>query len=537
MLFFTKPFYPTQFYRFFLACLIIITLAYFFWTGSRYPALDEKALMSGAIQLEDPLGFEALFPLTNDMSLLQKIAYSTLNWIDTNKKGMSFGILFAAGFLTIMPHFKRRSFHGGFANAFMGMLIGTPLGVCVNCAAPIARGMYSSGMRAETTLAAMIASPTLNIVVMTMLFSLLPFYMAVGKIALSILTILVIVPLICRILPQTELPEAELICPIPSPALKHDEPERFTQSLQVVFKSYLSNLWYIIRMTVPLMLLAGALGATTATLLPPELITDLSFSVVVLIAVVLVGLFLPAPIAFDVVVTGAMLSAGLAHGYVMALLFTLGTFSIYSFFIVAQSIGKRAAWLISGAVAALGIIAGVSAQGYYDWQTKRALEMLLQTNAAPYSGLWAAQAASADPWYSDDPNISITATSLAPSSPIDAQPFTRMEADQIGITKPLEFSFKDMWPPFWEGRSLSSGDIDRDGDIDVAIASTEAGFYLYENDGTGQFSSIQIDLGDLADLPVFHTVLVDINNDGWFDLFVATYLNGNFILYSNNGDF
>ena len=33
-------------------------------------------------------------------------------------------------------------------------VIGTPLGVCVNCAAPIARGMYTSGLRAETTLSA-----------------------------------------------------------------------------------------------------------------------------------------------------------------------------------------------------------------------------------------------------------------------------------------------------------------------------------------------------------------------------------------------
>ena len=56
-----------------------------------------------------------------------------------------------------------------------------PLGVCVNCAAPIAKGLYAGGARAETTLAAMIASPTLNIVVLTMLFGLFPFYMALTK--------------------------------------------------------------------------------------------------------------------------------------------------------------------------------------------------------------------------------------------------------------------------------------------------------------------------------------------------------------------
>ena len=52
----------------------------------------------------------------------------------------------------------------------------------------------------------------------------------------------------------------------------------------------------------------------------------------------LVGTFLPVPIGFDVAVAGALLNGGLAPGYVMALVFTLGIFSIYSFFIVAGAI-------------------------------------------------------------------------------------------------------------------------------------------------------------------------------------------------------
>ena len=121
-------------------------------------------MMSGAIQLEDALSFEAKFPISADMGLLERIFWSTLNWINTNKKGMTFGVLFAAAFLTAAAYLKQRSFSGGFANSLLGMAIGTPLGVCVNCAAPhMPRGMYSGGMRAETVLSAMIASPTLNI--------------------------------------------------------------------------------------------------------------------------------------------------------------------------------------------------------------------------------------------------------------------------------------------------------------------------------------------------------------------------------------
>ena len=194
----STPFYRK---RAIIAFLLIALLATLFWSGSRYPALDEKLLMSGAIQLEGGLSFEAAFALTPDMGLLQQIWFTTLNWIDTNLKGMGFGLSFGAGFLTLMPHLRRRSFEHPLANALLGLGLGTPLGVCVNCAAPIARGLYSGGLRAETVLAAMIASPTLNVVVLTMAFSLQPFYMVVTKIALSLMVILIGVPLLCRLLP------------------------------------------------------------------------------------------------------------------------------------------------------------------------------------------------------------------------------------------------------------------------------------------------------------------------------------------------
>ena len=103
-------------------------------------------------------------------------------------------------------------------------------------------------MRAETTLSAMIASPTLNIVVLTMLFSLLPVYMAVTKIALSLVVILIAVPLICRFLPRTVLPEEEVICTLPMAATSPTGPENhesLTAAVIGVVGSYLSNLWYI----------------------------------------------------------------------------------------------------------------------------------------------------------------------------------------------------------------------------------------------------------------------------------------------------
>jgi hypothetical protein len=140
--------------RLVLSLGLVVTIAVLFWAESRIPSLNDKALMSGSIQLEDPMSFEALFPVYDSMPLWQKIVYTTINWVKTNQNGMTFGVLFGGAFLTFLRYLPRRSFSGWFANSALGMAIGAPLGVCVNCAAPIAKGIYHAGARAETTLSA-----------------------------------------------------------------------------------------------------------------------------------------------------------------------------------------------------------------------------------------------------------------------------------------------------------------------------------------------------------------------------------------------
>ena len=381
--------------RFILALLLTAALAIQFWTQSRYPSLNEKAIMSGAMQLEDSLSFEALIPVLPEYPWWKKIGVSTVNWIKTNERGMTFGVLFGAAFLTLLGYLRRVSFHNPFANSLLGMAMGAPLGVCVNCAAPIAKGMYAGGARAESTLSAMVASPTLNVIVLTMLFGILPFYMAVMKIALSLFVILLAVPILCRFLPERELQVAERVsCSLPDPAAPPARENPVQAVLRFVL-DYGKNLWFIIWTTVPLMLLAGFLGSVVATLLPNDLLRNVPFGFVVLFMASLVGTFLPVPIGFDVAVAGALLNGGLAPGYVMALVFTLGIFSVYSFFIVAGAISWRAAWLLGGLIVALGMLAGVTAHGWHQWQSQRALGILTSFNSL---GIGSAQAASAEPF-------------------------------------------------------------------------------------------------------------------------------------------
>jgi uncharacterized membrane protein YraQ (UPF0718 family) len=525
--------------RFMLSVLLVAVLAIYFWTQSRYPALDEKAMMSGAIQLEDPISFEATWQVLPEYPVWKKISYSTVNWIMTNRKGMTFGVLFGAAFLTLFGYLRQRSFRGGFANSAFGLALGAPLGVCVNCAAPIARGLYTGGARAEATLSAMIASPTLNIVVLTMLFSIMPFYMAVAKVGLSLLMVLIAVPIICRFLPKEQLQvENADACTVPlGRSGIMPESETVFEAVWQFVRNYAANLWFIVRVTVPLMLLAGFLGAVVATLVPVEMLETSRFGILTVAGASLIGTFLPVPIAFDVVVSGALLSGGLDHGLTMTLLFTLGIFSIYSYFIVATGISMRAGTILGAVVIVVGILAGLGANSYQKWQTQRALDILTGFDLSFVNSAHADEAEFYREFAQGNEIIAISRRPHTERSTASETPFTRTEAWHLGIDKPLEFSFRDMWPPFWEGRSIAAGDYDNDGDPDVVFASTERGLYFYKNDGTGNFTADEIPIGKLKDEPVFNAALVDVDNDSWLDLFITTYQSGNFIMRNRNGSF
>ena len=69
---------------------------------------------------------------------------------------MTFGIIFGAILMLLISLLKKKSTESGFGNTLIGMIVGAPLGVCVNCAAPIAKGLYAGGARVEMMLAAML---------------------------------------------------------------------------------------------------------------------------------------------------------------------------------------------------------------------------------------------------------------------------------------------------------------------------------------------------------------------------------------------
>src|SRR2546429_625568 len=272
--------------RIVLTFAIIATTCAIFWLGSRYPSLQSKAGADPDEALSTPLGFEGHFPEPRADEKFKRILWVAAEWGITNKQGMPFGLLLAAGLLTLIPLLPRPR-GGKLAGAVQGMLVGAPLGVCVNCAAPIGQAMLKGGSRVEVALATMFASPSFNVIVLGMLLTLFPWYLAAIKVVASLAMVLVVVPFLSRqadrpgwrkpihapprlpglrIFQRIESAFSSMSEPLLTPA--GDEPKGFFHALGWVAMRYGKNLWTVIRLSLPLMILAGLFGAALAELLP-----------------------------------------------------------------------------------------------------------------------------------------------------------------------------------------------------------------------------------------------------------------------------
>lgn len=548
-------------------CLLLAVIASIFWLSSRYPALNQKALMGGESPIEG-LGFDNTYEITPNDSILKTIGYNTMNWVITNKKGMIFGILFAAALMLLFALLHKRQFKNKFLNSVLGMFIGTPLGVCVNCAAPIAQGMHDSGAKTETTLATMISSPTLNVVVMGIMISLLPIHMVIIKLAVTFTVILVIVPLVTHFLGHDspvvnsdvdDIAPSSKTSTVLLSLVPFSMKTTWLNAAQWLIKSYLISLWHLIKVTVPLMLLAGLLGNILITLLPWNQILamipangGIVLTSAIMLVIALIGVFLPVPITFDVIIAAVLLALGMPDKYVTILLVTLGIFSIYSFFIVWQAISKKIAIALFMSIAVLGICSGWAGQwasNIYRENAKKKYqqfyaaspENILITTLGGIGNRIAPKETKESIVFnsvSNDSDDQIVLTSTPFLTPVKTgnSPFVKIEGPTMGIPYEDEFTLNDMLEPFAQGKGIASADINQDGWPDLLLA-TEKGLQLWINiDGKG-FEPHEIEAPEVLQEFVTNATLADMNNDGWPDIVMTVYRTGYFIWYSDEGSY
>ena len=114
--------------------------------------------------------------------------------------------------------------------------------------------------------------------------------------------------------------------------------------------------------------------------------------------------------------------------------------------------------------------------------------------------------------------------------------FTRFQGDQFGFNETGNFSALKLIEPFMYFRGIAAGDVHNDGWIDIVVTS-DSGLALYANQRGERYRQQQINIPKLDAYYVVNAALVDLNDDGWLDLFFSTHDHGTYVIYNQEGQF
>jgi uncharacterized membrane protein YraQ (UPF0718 family) len=329
-----------------LAALIAVGVVLIFWSQQRYPALLKKLHAGTGVKVAGAISFDALLKVTPDMPAPTRVMRTSVNWLYTNRFGMYFALPFGAAMMTLLAGMAApKRFSSAAGNVLCGAVAGAPLGVCTNCATPVAQSLLVGGASTRLTVAAMISSPSFNPVVVAMAFVLFPLPLAMMR---------VVVPAVLLATLPLLVPENEpLIRRVEIPSRVEPLIPRLVEFCRV----YLRNLLRITLLTLPWMLLAAVLGALAAETIPAYG-THLPVSVLGVVCVAILGTLLPVPMALDVALAYVLYHAGVPVAYVAVLLCTLGPVSVYSLSALGKQLDWRTSARLGGAVALLGCVVG-----------------------------------------------------------------------------------------------------------------------------------------------------------------------------------
>jgi uncharacterized membrane protein YraQ (UPF0718 family) len=324
-----------------LAAVIAVSVILVFWSQQRYPALLKKLHAGTAIKVAGPISFDALLKVTPAMPAPTRVMRTSVNWLYTNRFGMYFALLFGAAMMTLLAGVGApRRFSSAAGNVLCGAVAGAPMGVCTNCATPVAQSLLVGGASTRLTVAAMISSPSFNPVVVAMVFVLFPLSLSVLRIVAPAL-LLVAVPWAVR--------ENEVTVR----SFGVSTSEGLGARLLAFCRTYVRNLLRLAMLTLPWMLVAAVVGAMAAELIPAYG-THVPVSVMGVVLVAVLGTLLPVPMALDVALAYVLYHAGVPTPYVAVLLCTLGPVSVYSLSALGKQLNWRTSLRLGGAVALLG---------------------------------------------------------------------------------------------------------------------------------------------------------------------------------------
>ena len=343
-------------YRPLIMAVTAVTLFGVFWLLSRYPQLFDKARHVGQV-LPSMAFSSAVIPVSANDPAWRQIFASAVNWLNSMKIGMTFGVFLGALLHTVLRYYPLKIGNNLYLNSLQGALVGFPAGVCANCSVPTACGITRGHGRVEVALGFLFSSPNFNPVVMMMTFTALPLSMGLTKYAILLLVMLVAVPAMISWLERNK-PLAILTTGYEGeafslPVADPDCTETFWSVLNELSADYAKNVWTLAKSTIPLMVLASVASAALLTLVPwQELLSQVTPLRLALVS--LISVFMPVPIALDVMFAAQLHQQGIADRYVMLFAMTLGAFSIVPAVYLWREVSKPLAAILFALFLAIG---------------------------------------------------------------------------------------------------------------------------------------------------------------------------------------
>lgn len=341
--------------RLFFLIIFALVILGMFWFGSRYPQLFEKAAHINTLTPHSFINSLELIPMTEQHSFWSRVFASFVNWIWSMKIGMAFGLAIGALLHTLFEFYPPKLTGNIYLNTLKGIVIGVPAGVCVNCAVPVACGITRGQNKIETALGFMFSSPTLNFLVISMVFVSLPWTFGLIHYSLIAVVLLVVVPLLVWLYRKQQSPALETgACTID---LRDSFcKETILESFNGVLKSYSKNFLSLIKFAVPMMLIAAVVSSFAVEIIPFQTIFN-HVSFIGLALTALVTVLLPVPIAMEVIVAHHLFVNHVPVPYVMLFLFTLGTYSMLPVIYLWKEVSKTLALSLYIIFVVLGVIA------------------------------------------------------------------------------------------------------------------------------------------------------------------------------------
>ncbi|HZU82709.1 MAG TPA: permease [Polyangiaceae bacterium] len=304
---------------------IVSALLYYKWGGSLRALSAVRA--SGKLPISPRI-------VLDGGALATTAAYFGRIWV-----ALVYGVLIGAAVQSAVPAGWMRRWLGGRGpgTTLAGALAGAPLMLCSCCATPVFTGLYRRGARLEPALAALLASPGLNVVAIVLTFALFPWPVGVVRVVAALVIVLGLSAWVGRRADRGHVEAPSSAAPAPPESMSwRDFGARFAR-----------NVLRLVAVTLPLIVAGVALSG----LVLPHVgkLTGASPALAVA-AIAAVATVAALPTFFEIPIGLLMLAAGAPLPAVAAFVVAGPVVNLPSLFVLGREAGPRVALALGGGV-------------------------------------------------------------------------------------------------------------------------------------------------------------------------------------------